>query len=496
MTDRPCPIDLDQAFTLTIGVYGNHLESELGGRSESGTGGLPCSSYSMQFIDSTKSFSIRWSELVGKKIIFKDTIVAPEQLKIEALCFICFRKADKPAIKTPFFKQIDFPYLKSIHIELECDNLELKTWHTYKTLIKKNNLESFTYNYCIYDSQLIDDLTPFSNLKTLEISATPSYELLSFVNLENLNFYTNYLDIAFPHQLTQLDQLNSENVFDADIFAIKTFFWENLKVKSNNEGSFPYMSLSSINKIISENLQDEFANNEDMIVLAKDLRPYFHESWKIDTVANGQLKNGAMIGVWRYKVLTGNRYSEFYFNHSQIQQKIPKNGNWKYLYYNDSTAITGKFKNGKKDGIWSFYRPNGDLQATKTFKNDKLIGLSKTYFSAASSKFYEHNGSYAPVDYEVRRFFFSNNSLDYAEVKIYSDSVFKWKSPHMLFDTLAEEYIVYPDGNMHIRNADAQDKIIIKNTTEYNELLYEHYLMYLFPECNHSDFYYNPIYRK
>lgn len=514
-THWDCPLDTSRKFQLNIELYGklyteanqNDVGTSLNYADFRKEGWLPCSNFAVEILDSLQSYKILeryWTDSSW----FSDTVIVPfEKLKIASVYIDLTTLGSWEGMEHINLDQIyllqklELPDLNSIIINNQYDNsnfsVNLSKWPSYKDLVKQNSLERFGIYGYFDNEEVLKDIEPFTNLKKLSLPDILCYDVSRLESLEEYSF--SWID--FPHQLVQLENLSWKNDFFGNIYAIKRFFLENLLLKQTPIGRdhISVYTVPFLNQVIRENLPQKL-NKDGFVVITRTELPnyyewldqygrrnqYSHSVSANDTVISGNIVDGKMRGIWRYNLYGKWRGANSFYNYDIEQQKMfPKNGLWQYRFHNDTIAISGEFKNGRKNGVWKFFLENGDLQCTMLYEDDKLKLITHRSSNYSRSRIGADGKNYR-VTCEERTYYFSCQSNDCLRVYSCPDSIVEgiYDSRLQNMDTYHKSF---SNSRFAMRDSLGFQLRTHKDGLRYNDYLYENYLKYLFPEFKKGD---------
>jgi len=479
-----CPFNPNQPLEITYNVQLNgntvvleslslvpYLPSSINHQEDNS-----CNPYSLRYSNAANSFQV-YAIIRDIDVTYHDSILATldehqiHGLKIE----IVGDGALMDLSKLDMLKHLQLTNLESIEIRSYSSApflVHLSNWPNYATLRNSNTLSSVKIHSGYEDDNLVENLSVFKKLKFLEIPEIVNYQLTGFIDLETIltldptYFFSNNLA-----KLPALKQYNNASLFRAKMVAEKSFFLNNL-------------ALSEFHPVvyIDHLIQASGKLNQDgkVIILAKDIHERDTNSSGLrhiilwypepdDTIAVGNIVNGAISGVWSYYLP-----DEIYYDHEKRTGiEFPADGSWSYYFANGQLAIDGNFRGGKKNGQWKFYRPTGELASIKTFKDDLPSGLFLDYdldpslFEGAEVRKYFVNGLYKTYSKQSGR-------------------------PYGIFATYGGSqtgtfYYSNDNGNLVKSRNGKPVKEVLRDSKKYNRLLYKHYLKYLYPDVKKKD---------
>lgn len=353
--------------------------------------------------------------------------------------------------------------------------INLHKWKMYDKLVYNKGLTSFKVTGYYSDKNLINDLTPFSELKKLKIPESLNHDLLSFKNIECVEipnqryFFSNYL-IELPHLSFY------GNNFKRSEQGVYQFYLDNINALSDPLNySAKILPVKVLDSLMDLMVPHKLNGTGNVVVLCGDLKTNCLSESSTDTLAIGQVVNGKKAGVWQFYPMfdrSNNQYAYTYYHNFSTKEQItfPENGIWKYHHSNGVLAIHGSFKNHKKQGEWKFYNSEGKLTAIKTFNQDRPEGLFIEYFMFPNEERF----------IERRTYFYDLNN--WVEVNVLKDSTLFFRSSYVPRE-FRKFYHFSNDGDLNIlRKNQQKNKKIEQKSKKYNSLFYMHGIQLLFPE--------------
>lgn len=288
-----------------------------------------------------------------------------------------------PLDKFESLNSIELPSLK--HFSIISDGyytMNFNEWKMYSVLLETQSLETINIKGKAINEDWLAPFESYKNLKEINIPDYVYFPLDIFPELKRFNMTNAYF--FFAHYLVDSPDLLEMPSYYAqeyncnDLYPEMTFFC--------NETSpiiigHPFYE---INKIIKTKLQDHQEYSGSMVITRSEVNDDFvNKKNGKDTVAVGAVSNGQPIGKWNFilphfQVFGSPRLYYYYYN-ERVKLVYPKNGLWNYYYDNDILAISGQFKDGKKNGKWKFYDPDGKLTSVKSFEYNEPKGLFINY---------------------------------------------------------------------------------------------------------------------
>jgi antitoxin component YwqK of YwqJK toxin-antitoxin module len=333
-------------------------------------------------------------------------ILSPDKVRTLEIHFISKVDTVFDISKLKILENLDLHLFESITIKTNSVHnfkveLNLNKWPNYNALTKANNLAELNIIAQLCDKNLEKQLAPFRKLKKIRCNQYLSYNRIDNSCVESVNM-TNP-DYFFVHYLAEMplvDYYSNETSSmtginnDANSYASKAYFIYNLNIKMKHH------PLHELDSLVGLNLSLNYKEDGIISLTRSDLFPNKDTNDEGGVVlATGEVKNGVPIGNWLYK-LYHYKPENFYYDYSKQESvEFPENGSWSWRYPNGILAIEGQFKNGAKEGIWKFYDIDGNISNIKKFKKDRPRGLFIDYVIQSNFDLIEVRTFYSEHDY-------------------------------------------------------------------------------------------------